>query len=424
MCIRDRYMGKDGKVIDIKLADYGLGKKANMEILAGSTAAGTPRYFAPEIHELRGRLQRGDDPPKPYNEKVDVWSYGALLYFVVFGRTPTENSKILSVVMKNRAISSYPPYSPKYEDYMKLVRRCLEFDPDKRPSFRKILRDGFFSKVYIRKAAKIYPYALGKRIAKGHRTEVYEAKRQGKVFAVKVVDMKGQEKKMKQIKEEVMTQARLSNSANAVRLYDYFEHDAKLYLVMKHYSGGDLQQFVFEQEKKCRPLEAAQQVLVAREVLKALSDMHARNVIHRDVCPKNVVLVTDPKRSVIKELALCDYGFAKVLLGDEETNTVIGTYKSPELAFPQFGQQYNSMTDIWSFGMLLYFVMFGLHRYDLPEFALPTAEKELVFDWEADVAKRPGISKELYMIMVRCLKYKPSERPTAPQLLKESIFDK
>eukprot|EP00826_Nyctotherus_ovalis_P055174 TRINITY_DN7312_c0_g1_i5.p1 TRINITY_DN7312_c0_g1~~TRINITY_DN7312_c0_g1_i5.p1 ORF type:complete len:138 (-),score=38.33 TRINITY_DN7312_c0_g1_i5:148-561(-) len=131
-----------------------------------------------------------------------------------------------------------------------------------------------------------------------------------------------------------------------------------------------------------------------------------------------------PKRSVIKELALCDYGFAKVLLGDEETNTVIGTYKSPELAFPQFGQQYNSMTDIWSFGMLLYFVMFGLHRYDLPEFALPTAEKELVFDWEADVAKRPGISKELYMIMVRCLKYKPSERPTAPQLLKESIFDK
>lgn len=417
--------GKDGKVIDVKLADYGLGKRADMEdILAGSTAAGTPRYFAPEIHDLRGRLQRGDEPLKPYNEKVDVWSYGVLLYFVVFGKTPAENSRMLSVIMKERAVSSYPPYSPKYEDYMKLVRRCLEFDPDKRPSFREILKDRFFEEVYIRKATKLYPYALGRRIAKGYKTEVYEARRQGKVFAVKAIDMKGQEKKMKQIKEEVRTQARLSNSANAVRLYDYFEHDTKLYLAMKYYSGGDLQHFVFEQEKKYRPLDVHQQVFVAREVLRALSDMHARNVIHRDVCPRNVVLATDSKRNAIKELALCDYGFAKVLLGDEETNTVIGTYKSPELAFPQFGQQYNSMTDIWSFGMLLYFVMFGFHIYDLPGFALPTADKELVFNWEADAAKRPAISKELYTIMARCLKFKPNERPTAAQLLKESIFGK
>lgn len=59
----------------VKLLDFGLSKKSKGE--TDQTICGTPYYIAPEMIE-------GDF----YNEKVDIWSIGVLLYSLVSGEMP------------------------------------------------------------------------------------------------------------------------------------------------------------------------------------------------------------------------------------------------------------------------------------------------------------------------------------------------
>lgn len=61
----------------LKLADFGISKIITEEMLI--TNCGTPIYMAPEIWEAR-----------PYNEKVDIWSIGVVMYYLLAGCYPFE----------------------------------------------------------------------------------------------------------------------------------------------------------------------------------------------------------------------------------------------------------------------------------------------------------------------------------------------
>ena len=78
-----------GCLVDIKLCDYGLGKKVEAEkMIEGVTVLGTKHYAAPEIDECKEHTEQGKI--SHYDEKVDVWSYGILLYYMIFRFTPLE----------------------------------------------------------------------------------------------------------------------------------------------------------------------------------------------------------------------------------------------------------------------------------------------------------------------------------------------
>ena len=61
----------------IKLCDFGFAKKMSAATNFLQSIKGTPLYIAPEI------LQK-----KNYSHKVDVWSFGIILYELASGRTP------------------------------------------------------------------------------------------------------------------------------------------------------------------------------------------------------------------------------------------------------------------------------------------------------------------------------------------------
>ena len=65
---------KDGSIIDVKLADFGLAchcKVLNSE----SNLCGSIPYMAPEI------LTKGEN----YDQKVDIWGLGIILYELLIG---------------------------------------------------------------------------------------------------------------------------------------------------------------------------------------------------------------------------------------------------------------------------------------------------------------------------------------------------
>ncbi|KAH8429690.1 serine/threonine-protein kinase [Aspergillus melleus] len=82
----------------VKLSDFGLSKVVQEETFL-KTFCGTLLYCAPEVYpeyehyrrgEVRKRRRLGDPPPKtsPYDQSVDMWSFGAVLYHVLAGTPP------------------------------------------------------------------------------------------------------------------------------------------------------------------------------------------------------------------------------------------------------------------------------------------------------------------------------------------------
>ena len=64
-----------GVMVDAKLCDFGLSKQTSMDCIS---VLGTPSYFSPELFELwLGNKSK-------YTNKVDVWSFGCLLFLMAY----------------------------------------------------------------------------------------------------------------------------------------------------------------------------------------------------------------------------------------------------------------------------------------------------------------------------------------------------
>lgn len=110
-----------------------------------------------------------------------------------------------------------------------------------------------------------------------------------------------------------------SDHPNIVTYIDsYVVDDNKLWLVMEYMGRGCLADLLVEFEK-C-PMTSSQIAYVARETLQALSYVHSKGRIHRDVKSDNF-LINDKG-----ELKLSDFGHAAQLtLSKTKRHTVVGT---------------------------------------------------------------------------------------------------
>ncbi len=408
---------KTDTLVDIKLCDYGLSKKvAENDELQGSTILGTFDYFAPELYEMMERRMAGDIENMTYSFKIDVWSYGVLLYFALYGKTIMEPPGSKTQVVKYHKIH-YPPVKDVPESYMTLMQKCLIFDQNKRPSFKELLNEPFFTIVVLPPRISLKPYVkgslLGKSLNTGNKTAMYECTRDGERFALKVIDVGSVEKK--RLVGEIDTLAKLKNSENVIKLIDYFVIENQVHLVMEYHNGGTLESFVKHCEDNRAPMLPEQQTLVAYCVLNGINDIHTHNIIHRGVDPNNILLSLNPDGS-IKKAIISDFGFARVLVEASAMTEVFTAYKSPEM---NMHEAHDAKTDIWSYGMLLYFIMFGADPMKGNDLHAILRTGTVKYD-EARASANP----ELVAVMKRCLKVQPADRPTAFQLLKEGVFAK
>jgi LIM domain kinase 1 len=118
-----------------------------------------------------------------------------------------------------------------------------------------------------------------------------------------------------------------------------------IYVITEYVEGGTLWKLV---KNKSKPLTWLVRTSFALDVSKAIAYLHARNIIHRDLKCKNLLV---EKSTHVK---VCDFGLSRDT-GENEQKfmTKAGTdrWMAPEVIL---GNPYNIKADAFSFGMALY----------------------------------------------------------------------
>lgn len=108
-----------------KIIDFGLVRESNVSRVERSltTGIGTLSYMSPE---------------EEYDSKTDIYSYGVVLFALFSG-------EVLKQKMRKRMNNvpfEFPPEWPSMSKYrIDLIKRCMSFDPSKRPILDEIAGD-------------------------------------------------------------------------------------------------------------------------------------------------------------------------------------------------------------------------------------------------------------------------------------------
>lgn len=175
---------------------------------------------------------------------------------------------------------------------------------------------------------------------------------------------------------EAAVMSKMAN-ASVVRLYDSFQEDVYLYLVMEYAPLGDLEGYM---EKKKGQFELSEISHILRELSNGLRFLRSQSIVHRDLKPANILLfhknpsTPDSKEMPVRfldlALKLTDFTMARKLDDGELAKTVCGSplYMAPEVLNRR---QYTDKADLWSVGVILYRLIFnimpfnGLNELDL-----------------------------------------------------------
>lgn len=133
-----------------------------------------------------------------------------------------------------------------------------------------------------------------------------------------------------------------------VPVYDFGWHGQQPYIVMRYMSEGSLDDRLKKGELKFT--EAAH---ILKRVSEALDAAHARNIIHRDVKPSNILFDSTG------EAFLSDFGIAKSkTIVDDDGEWLVGTpaYMSPEQVK---GENVDARSDVYALGVVLYRLLAG-----------------------------------------------------------------
>ncbi|KAL1216850.1 Mitogen-activated protein kinase 15 [Cardamine amara subsp. amara] len=183
------------------------------------------------------------------------------------------------------------------------------------------------------------------------------------------------------------------------------------------------------------------------QLLRGLKYVHAANVFHRDLKPKNILANADCK------LKICDFGLARVSFNDAPSaifwTDYVATrwYRAPELC-GSFFSKYTPAIDIWSVGCIFAEMLLGkplfpgknvVHQLDLMTDFLGTPPPEAIVKIRNDKARRylgnmrkkqavpfskkfPKADPAALRLLQRLIAFDPKDRPSAEEALADPYF--
>jgi len=162
---------------------------------------------------------------------------------------------------------------------------------------------------------------------------------------------------LKRFELEAKAVARLDHP-NIIKVTDYGEYEGKPYLVMPYLPGGTLKQYITH-NTRISWLEASQLLV---PVAEALGYAHEQRLIHRDVKPSNIMLISNGIPM------LTDFGVAKVL-DEEMTRDLTGTAATvgtPEYMAPEqvMSKTVDHRADIYALGVVFFEMITGRRPYE------------------------------------------------------------
>jgi len=246
-------------------------------------------------------------------------------------------------------------------------------------------------------------YRLEAKLGSGGMSTVYLANdgTLDRAVAVKVMhrEMSEQPDQLERFRQEARAVAKLSHP-NVVAVIDAGEDAGHPYIVFEYVEGETLKQRI----ARLGALDTQEALAYAIEIARGLTVAHARNMVHRDIKPQNVLIDAEGRAK------LTDFGISRQLEQDGMTATgrVLGTtdYVAPEQAM---GHGVDPRSDIYSLGVVLYEMLVGqvpFHADSQVGVAMKHVNEEL-----PDVQRRrPEASAAVALVVERATAKDPAER--------------
>ncbi len=169
----------------------------------------------------------------------------------------------------------------------------------------------------------------------------------------------------KRIDREASLHGSMRSHPYIVTLYDRFEHEGIIYLVLEFVDGKTLRDFLSHAEYPGRLLPPSVGMTCVDQALSAIEALHAESVIHRDLKTVNIMVCrTDWGGLTCK---LLDFGIAKNYLSDDSSDALTRTGASPGTKHYMAPEQYNPAefgpvgpyTDVYAMGVVLFECLTG-----------------------------------------------------------------
>ena len=212
-------------------------------------------------------------------------------------------------------------------------------------------------------------YLLRRCIGLGGMATVYEAvdRELNKLVAVKVLNPQYacQAEYLARFKQEAREAARIRHE----HLVDVTDQgttpDGLAFFVMEFLRGETLQQYLHPTPDQCRQVPWKVVVTVVAQICEALQHAHELGVVHRDIKPGNIFLIT--RRTGDLFIKVLDLGIAKVAQHHRDaaapptTRASQGTPGTPEYMSPEqvMGETCTAATDIYALGVVMYRMLTG-----------------------------------------------------------------
>jgi serine/threonine-protein kinase len=252
-------------------------------------------------------------------------------------------------------------------------------------------------------------YRLDQRLGAGGMGVVYKGEQValGKPVAVKLLHdaLASIPDLFKRLQREAQAMSKLGHP-NLVSVIDSGVAEGVPFLVMDFISGKTLADVLAEGR-----MPAVRAVRIAKQILAGVSHAHALGVVHRDLKPDNILLLSDVEGDFVKIL---DFGLAKLVHQSEGTQLTnsgfaLGTpgYMSPEQAR---GAESDERSDLYSVGVILYHLVTGRKPFmaDSPLAVLRMHMDDAPVPPTKVVAK--ACSAELERVILRAMAKEPKAR--------------
>lgn len=139
---------------------------------------------------------------------------------------------------------------------------------------------------------------------------------------------------------------------NVIRLWDFYETDEGMFLVMDLCPGGEL----FDNIVKRTTFKEYDAQCIMRQLLLGVEYLHSNGIVHRDLKPENILMYDED--DIYKGIVISDFGLAKLM---PEEGLLLTACGSPQYVAPEvlLGQGYDENVDVWSCGVIAYALLCG-----------------------------------------------------------------
>ncbi|KAF6216846.1 hypothetical protein GE061_001196 [Apolygus lucorum] len=193
-----------------------------------------------------------------------------------------------------------------------------------------------------------------------------------------------------------------------IQLYDAFETDNTMVVVLELIEGGELFERVIGDdfiltEKAC--------TIFMRQICEGVAFIHKNNIIHLDLKPENILCLTKTGNRI----KIIDFGLARHYEPGSKLQVLFGT---PEFVAPEVVNfdQISPATDMWSVGVICYVLLSGLSPF-MGDTDVETMTNVTLSRYDFDDDSFDNISENAKDFITNLLLKKKEARLTADQCL-------